>query len=63
MKLIKGQIVFWKWKDKQSTYSEQFVIEQNGKMLALADTEYSGFPSWFNTDDIDLIVKDMSKGA
>lgn len=61
IEIIKGQKVFWKWKDKQSTYSEQCVLETNGKMIALADSEYSSISSWFNIDDIDLIIKDMSK--
>lgn len=61
MKLIKGQKIFWRWKGRQSPYLEQVVMEQNGKMIALADNAYSSFASWFNEDDIDLFVKDMSK--
>ena len=61
MKLIKGQKIFWRWKDSRTTYSEQVFIEQNGEMIALADSECSGFTSWFKWSVIDVVIKDMSK--
>lgn len=60
--LILGQVVFWRWHNSKSPFTEQTVLATNGNMIALGDSEYSRIGSWLHKNEIDLIVKDMSKG-
>ena len=59
--MIIGQEVFWRWKGDRTSYIEAVVLATNGKLIALGDSEYSSISDWLNTDEIELIVKDMSK--
>ena len=56
--MIIGQKVFWRWKGDRTTYSEEVVLDTNGKLIALGDSEYSRIREWLNTDEIELIVKE-----